>query len=328
MAGSYLPSPMGLCDSSYGNRRPGPLGNQRGEPLSGIQMIGNTPGPLGTGDWADPNLQTSEPIYLAQTIPFNLTLLPAVMRARGYNTGAYMMERWFSGYPNDKPLNGIVETTTVKMDWVLGFARARSVYDEMIRQKIWCNPPAQQVIIERLKAHGKFTDKFETFGDFSRPAPTMEKHDYINSRPMVTDKLLDPIDDLFATLGSFEMRMVAKGTVQPKGNGKYRITIKEVGVFVRDSYDFNTNQTLGYWDVNTNSVGKTSLSGTEVTNAHFRAWRQANNKGCDFLIFSDVKVHTLLQSEYDYFDAPVNGFQTTPGSPLGRQKASVAAEAG
>jgi hypothetical protein len=77
-------------------------------------------------------------------------------------------------------------------------------------------------------------------------------------------------------------------------NGFY-FTVTELGVYVRDSYDFNDDadgddQDLGRWDPDTNTVGRTFLSGgTPVHNSDFRRWRDTNKHGGDYLIFSDVK---------------------------------------
>jgi hypothetical protein len=81
------------------------------------------------------------------------------------------------------------------------------------------------------------------------------------------------------------------------------VTAREVGVFMRDSYDFNGSQFLGFWDDKDNSVSMFNpLAGERVSNDHFRAWRAANKRGGDFLVFSDVKRVPL--SEPDVFTVP------------------------
>ena len=71
---------------------------------------------------------------------------------------------------------------------------------------------------------------------------------------------------------------------------RHQVSITEVGVYVRDSFDFNGDQFLGYWDDSDNSVSILNpLSGERVSNESFRQWRTANNRGGDFLVFSDVK---------------------------------------
>jgi len=68
----------------------------------------------------------------------------------------------------------------------------------------------------------------------------------------------------------------------------YTVTIDAAGVYVRDSYDFNGIQLLGYWD--DSGVSRNPWGRTGVTNADFRDWRNKNSKGGDFLVFSDLKI--------------------------------------
>ena len=76
-----------------------------------------------------------------------------------------------------------------------------------------------------------------------------------------------------------------------------RDPIEKVGVYVQDRYDVQDAQHLGYWDAKTNDAGKNPFKGGWVTNGDFRNYAQMNNKGHDFLIYSDMKITTLNQSE-------------------------------
>jgi hypothetical protein len=97
---------------------------------------------------------------------------------------------------------------------------------------------------------------------------------------------------------------VVIGEVEPIRNtkkqptGEYKVTINEIGVYVKDSYDFNDapgeDQELGNWDFDDKSVGRTILNGGEtITNSDFRKWRKANGKGGDFYVYSDIKYRTI-----------------------------------
>ena len=108
------------------------------------------------------------------------------------------------------------------------------------------------------------------------------------------------MDDLRAALANFVFKVIVVGSVEPiltdkkKLTGKYTVTINEVGIYVKDSYDFNDDkgedQELGNWDLDDNSVGRTSFNGGEtVRNSDFRKWRAANKSGGDFIVYSDIK---------------------------------------
>ena len=66
------------------------------------------------------------------------------------------------------------------------------------------------------------------------------------------------------------------------------ICVKDIGIYVRDSFDFNGEQFLGFWNSNTNYGGKNPLRGTGVANKHFREFAKRTQKGGDYLVFSDV----------------------------------------
>lgn len=123
------------------------------------------------------------------------------------------------------------------------------------------------------------------------------------------DMLIGPMDDLRAALANFTFRVVVAGSVEPEmidrqvasgtpvkvASGNYLVTIEEVGIYVKDSYDFNDatgeDQDLGNWNMESNTVGRTGLNGGfNVHNSDFRKWRAANQKGGDFLVYSDLRV--------------------------------------
>jgi hypothetical protein len=122
-------------------------------------------------------------------------------------------------------------------------------------------------------------------------------------------------------LGAFTFRVVVAGTVRPADRRKpgdgddvgHQVSINDVGIYIRDSYDFEGDQFLGYWDTGSTYLrpwgavdspqaakrmkyGKVSLSyfqgGERIENADFRKWRMQTGKGGDFLVFSNLKRFT------------------------------------
>jgi Family of unknown function (DUF6402) len=76
------------------------------------------------------------------------------------------------------------------------------------------------------------------------------------------------------------------------------VTIMFVGVYIRDQFDFNGDQSLGYWNAETNIVSSGNpLRGDLVTNRDFCTWRAVTKKGGDFEIFSDVHILPLAVPE-------------------------------
>lgn len=239
----------------------------------------------------------------------NITKIPAVMRANQWERGARLMEKWFADPANPVPANGIASTGLITMDWVLRFSRAKEVYDKLVAERIWLNDAARREIVKvlaRKNALGNAKQKF--------PLPRVQlalESDAIQFRVVGgnMDMLVGPMDDLRAALANFTFRVVVAGCVEPimseqrvasgpplkVPSGNYLVTIDEVGIYVKDSYDFNDatgeDQDLGNWNLDTNTVGRTGLNGGfSVHNSDFRRWRTANQRGGDFLIYSDLRV--------------------------------------
>ncbi len=227
---------------------------------------------------------------------FDITKIPAIMRTKSWLDGARLQDVWFAGAKNDDPAKGVPDTTTITMKWALSFQRAKAVYDEMLAGEIWMNPPAQQAIKKMLSEQGKLTSQKATFGDLTRSVVDVDK-DYIQYR--VVGSIFDPLDDMYAALGKFTFRMAISGTVVPQKSGAHTVVIHEVGTYVKDSFDFNGDQTLGFWS-DTDVYRTPGFSTTQIHNSDYRKWRDAHGAGGDFYVFSDVLVKRLMPA--DLFD--------------------------
>jgi hypothetical protein len=227
-----------------------------------------------------------------------LTNIPGIMRANRMPIGATVMESWFSRPVAAFPAYGTTDTSAVTMKWVLGFKRAQEVYDKLIKEKIWVNAAAQKEIKKMLTAKGLLGGATQNFGNLSSPAPTLDS-DYINLREVGMSGSTENLDDLDAALGRFTFHVAIAGTVTPlpKSAG-HQVEVKEVGIYVRDSYDFDGYQYLGCWNDTKSTVSKNPLaSGDTVYNSDFRDWRAKNGRGGDYLIFSDVAKMTLTPAD-------------------------------
>ena len=221
----------------------------------------------------------------------SITHIPAIMRANKWFNGATLMDEWFAGPPTAMPAYTDPDTTTIKMDtWVLTFPRAKTVFDSMVRDKVWKSAAAKPVFASRLRAMG-IGPNAELSRDISNKSTEDQHPLHVNLKPVPT---VTTIDDMDAALGNFSIYVVPLGfDVEPEV-GKQRVTLYTVGFHVMDSYDFEGHQILGWWDeVSNTASGLPMLSGNEADNGDFRDWRTANKKGGDFLVYSDVKEVSL-----------------------------------
>jgi len=163
-----------------------------------------------------------------------------------------------------------------------------------------------------LKGKNLLTGSRKTFGIPKMHLPIAD-NDAIQFRVVggAWDMAFGDMDDLRAALANFVFKVIIIGTAEPiieekekqkKLTGRYKVTINEVDIYVRDTYDFNDppgeDQELGNWDFDDDSVGRTLFNGgTTVNNSDFRKWRDANGKGGDFLVYSDIKYVKLTSAD-------------------------------
>ena len=249
--------------------------------------------------------------------------IPRVMRERmHWDKAPQLMDRWFGLPANSVPESGDTDRTIITMEWALGFPRARRVFDSIVCGQLWFDRISQSRIGNWLASQSLLTTQRHTFGIPNYSTATAQKlnNDTIVTRPVgsITDALTGSVDDMFGALGRFDFNVLVRGSVEPvtmpgappsmRGRSilrssppllRYRVCIEEVGICLADSYDFNGDQPLGFWDES--GVSRIGFPSNYVSNADFRAWRdrQGNTGGGDFLICSDVR--TIRRSPADTF---------------------------
>jgi hypothetical protein len=185
------------------------------------------------------------------------------------------------------------------MKWALNFPRAISAYREL-RSIIW-GPKTDSLrkskdeLFHKLRADGKFTNRAQSFGGTQVSAVDLHETAHMNRRLVgenLSGKIIDPLDDLYCALGAFNLHLAASGTVQPIQGAKpglttHQVKIDRLGFYVRDCYDFNNEQLLGFWGAN--GVSRVPGAGLyTIENSTFRSWRAKHGRGGDFIVFSDV----------------------------------------
>ena len=270
----------------------------------------------------------SQPIEHWQFVPY----IPSIMRAQSppWEMGAALMDRWFSGSARqlrgDPRLGkatdgGLLEIdNTITMDWVLQFSRARNVYDRLISLNNLGHFNVMTSIVRVAKAEFDQSGTNSTSFGVSQPSDDRVRDSMRCDSESVGDYETDPLDDLLAALGNFTINVIPGGTAtqtsmkspgqapQSPDDARTDITLTQVSVYVRDSYDFNGNQPLGVWQ-RPNNVRGTTLADlapilppptvfcpndeVRIGNLSFREWRDHTGFGQDFSVYSDLKIVTL-----------------------------------
>lgn len=250
-----------------------------------------------------------------------LTNIPRIMMMQGWTHGAALLSKWFSRAATQYPHYTAPDTTTITMDWVLKYSKPKALYDSIFTERIWANGPARKLLAHRLRTWGMLDGFQHQFDQTIKPVTSLEA-EYINTRPYgggysgysgssgysgvsssgasgtASDGYYavaaSGLNDLIAALGAFTFRIVVAGLVTAVLPQGHEVTITKVGVYIRDSFDFEGFQFLGFWDDSDNTVSAVNpFTGTSVFNSSFRDYRDNHHMGGDFMVFTQVKTTDL-----------------------------------
>ncbi|MGJ7582039.1 DUF6402 family protein [Variovorax sp. RHLX14] len=274
--------------------------------------------------------------------PFDIQDVPKAMRKLHMPMAAKLQERWFAGQANYSQSPGLlqneidqnglpyspamVDSTTIKMSWVLSFPRAKKAFEFLIENRLQ-TPQALSVLKAALIPYQNrreilgwniansdflsFHQKFQfqlikvdgTWGQ--RIAQFLNREATAGGVP----------DDLTGALGSFNFYVAVR--YASFDHAARVASVTDVSIYVRDPYEFSDDQYLGHWSashvavvpvhqlqggegwldypVNDGDITKKDSVLYPVTNRHYRDWRTKHARGGDFMIYSD-RVNIRLKS--------------------------------
>jgi len=255
---------------------------------------------------------------------FRITDIPSVMHSKlGWLNAAALMRRWFKARARTMSIiekkgeidprnlqQDAIDETTITMQWVLGFTRAKLAHDKLLAS--WATPKGIAELRRNILATAPATlPKGQVswrFGDLSMPAKVIEETCQVNF--VTVGALDDPLDDFYGAIGKGVLKLAVTGMVTDLKNGRRQITIDELGTYLRDTYDFNDDsfmsQPLGFWSAQTVRRGLMLRWDIEidevfveegtvpedrlyaVQNDDFQSYRAKYGRGGDFVIYSDV----------------------------------------
>jgi len=322
MPSSRAPGPAGLNPWIASTRTAGPLGTNKdaADPSTPSWFIGDTPRPTGSVNLPKHEIGTSPPkvdsntgksygpqVQFAELVDLEdryLPFIPDVMDYHGWKNASVLMQRWFSTGPSIAPNSYCPpdDTETIKMkSWLLTFQRVQDLYQKLINRIT--NTPTRNRLADVIKKMsvpaliGKPDSQGESRFGYDLSQQQWELC-YLNSIAYEASPL-DSIDDLFCSLGTFQLRLTGRGRCKPvaQGTATHRIDIwiESLGVYAFDSFDFTDRpgeptQELGYWNIGEKSVSKSAggLLTIHATNQSFCRYRSKHGVGGDFRVFSDI----------------------------------------
>lgn len=275
---------------------------------------------------------------------FDLQEIPKAMRKIGMPVAAKLQERWFAGEENysrsnDDLMNEInqngvpyapafVDQTTVAMEWVLSFPRAKLAFDDLVMNRI--REPRALVSLKNILSRYKNEKDILPWVNVKSDIFDFHKKFQFQMKPVnatwgqkIEEFLRREVtargvpDDLTGALGAFNLyAAVQYAWFEKTERGVVEAVVSNISVYVRDPYEFSTEQYLGHWNSRRVAVvpsypAMRVLSGAKegslwfgrpikdesnptgeeflypITNGDYRDWRSSHKQGGDFMIYTD-----------------------------------------
>lgn len=274
---------------------------------------------------------------------FKITDIPAAMSQLGWIESARLMRKWFDNSAYEMPIAVKVGDASpgnldaqkllidLSFDWLFSASsRIRGPVESLVSdlQDVRefngligrIKSPLTQlsnglvVFMTRLKRIGHLDENayilqnaYEDFSGLSAiQLEETAQFNLIRLGSTLWEKATDNLDDVYGALGSFAIKVAAtKFRILSNDHGFPAINIEEIGLYVRDTYDFlnmDDDQLLGYWSRKgvirpgptdylsaSNYIDRNGDRYFKVTNGAFNQYRKQKNRGGDFLVFSTVK---------------------------------------
>lgn len=219
---------------------------------------------------------------------FRITDIPDVMDSMSWPQAALCMRRWIKGEPYEMPQDvkqGVTKPTALPkklvmddlpFEWLFsGTTRVKPIIDKLKKElavvqdynsmvgrlydtSVHMSPGLKNFMFKLQKLGAVNSDhRIESSAAFdfsSRSAMQLDELSQINFIVVGTglwSQATDDLDDVYGALGGFSIKIAAtKFSVVHDTAGPSKIRIDEVGLYVRDTYDFlniDGDQLLGYW---------------------------------------------------------------------------------
>ena len=247
--------------------------------------------------------------------------IPKAMDNMGWTVSAQMMRRWFATKPawemptlwrEGTNINYLalpasqVEDQIIKMKWVMGFDRLVPVFEDLCES--WNNAKGLSVLTDRLAAIGWKSGRTMTLGQGIKTAKELDLSCQVNRRPF--GDYIDVFDDLYGAIFKAVLKIAVVGKASRSLFSKRDLfEIEKIGIYVRDTYDFNAGwfedaafglgiwstkmmlskrEMIAYRTAQLAVVGSLFPGFVPAQNNDFRRWQKQRNEGGDFFVFSDV----------------------------------------
>lgn len=251
-----------------------------------------------------------DPQWIHQNLKIHfVVLIPKIMNRLGWKMSEKAQIEWFTEKGTNYPWEAMPKLDYYALGGLMHFEKFKEFYNEHIND--WKNEKAIELLKERIidmqkheiiefpTSNNPITE-FGTFsgeikekvikpeelngGETTEKMPLFEKY-YMQSMPYEESKF-KKLDDFFGAVANCNIRFAAKGFLH-YNNGKIKVEIKKIAVYVKDGFDYVGEQPLGSWSYKSMRAYKFGAD-AGISNRSYRDYRYDTKMGQDCYKYSNL----------------------------------------
>jgi hypothetical protein len=250
---------------------------------------------IGLGGGPKDKPKCDEPAVEGGTV---LRDIPGIMRANQWGDGAVLLDEWFARKARKAqlPLDfSLPDPLKVPWDLVAG-SYGRKALEDLTSESMWSG--SQKVGAALMSVYGTkirtaSPGKPVAFGGSPGfGGDKLRELHALHVQHVPVDAYIymrfDP-DALTASMGRYGLYAIPEGRALVEADGTLVAEVNAIHVYALDSFSFNEDDSLGYWNKTTNSVDLLIPRGDKFVSASdsaFREYRECSGQGGDFLVYS------------------------------------------
>jgi len=229
------------------------------------------------------------------------------MGMNGWTQARQLMQKFIAAGSYSLPsttttgLSDPFDSSIVTLEWSIGYGRYKSEYERLKKLDYYKSAKAKANILKQAKEQtGPYGGDFGYHYVLGGESDMRKVHQtHVQFSPVKGAGAINKYD---AALNGFNYYAIVAGCASKNSSGEVSfVNVKNIGIYLRDSWDFQGYEYLGAWNFSTHAVRKFAgvLPGfgfTNVFNSDLRDYQKRHGKGGEFWVFSNIENYRVPSS--------------------------------
>jgi RHS repeat-associated protein len=220
------------------------------------------------------------------------------MGMNGWTQARQLMQKFIAAGSYSLPsttttgLSDPFDNSIVTLEWSIGYGRYKTAYEKLKKLDYYKSAGAKANIIKQAKEQtGPYGGDFGYHYVLGGESDMRKVHQtQVQYSPVAGEGAINEYD---AALNGFNYYAIVAGCVSKSSSGEVSfVNVKNIGIYLRDSWDFQGYEYLGAWNFSTHAVRRFAgvLPGfTNVFNSDLRDYQTRHGKGGEYWVFSNIE---------------------------------------